>query len=276
VSVAAALTAGLPASRPRTSQLQQWWVLTSRLIAPTFRSGEVLTSILAPAVFTAGFYIPLNTVMTTFGFGLSSYAQFLMPLIAMQSLAFTAISAAFRSATDAVEGINRRFSAMPIGIGVPLGARMSATTFRFVISMAAAVVCGYIIGFRFEGSTWHTVGFFAFAFLVGAALSVGADLLGTMSSSPEATTQALMLPQLILGMLSVGFAPADQFPEWIQGFVRNQPVSQWVIALRAFAGDTTGNAGEVTWSLMGPPLAWALGMIVVLVPLTVWTNSRRP
>lgn len=275
MTIADALTAELPDTRPRTSAIQQWWVLTTRLVAPSLRSGEVLTSILAPAVFTVGFYLPLNAVMTFFGFGMSSYAQFLLPLIVMQALAFTAISTAFRAATDAVEGINRRFGAMPIGIGVPLAARMSATAVRFVISLAAALVCGYIIGFRFEGTAWHTAGFIGFAFLIGVALSVGADLLGTLSSSPEATTQALMLPQLILGMLSVGFAPADQFPEWIQGFVRNQPVSQWVIGMRALAGDSSGNAGEVTWSVMGPPLAWVFGMIVVLVPITVWINARR-
>ena len=271
-----AVTLHIPDTRPRASALQQWWVLTSRLIAPTLRNGEVLTSVLAPVVFTLGFYLPLKVVMSVFGLGMSSYAQYLMPLITLQALAFCAISAAFRAATDAVEGINRRFDAMPIGVGVPLAARMSATMLRFVISVAAAVASGYIIGFRFYGTTWETAGFFAFALLIGAALSVGADLLGTLSSSPEATTQVLMLPQLILGMLSVGFAPAHQFPTWIQGFVRNQPVSQFVIGLRALAGDSTPNAGEVTWSVMGPPLAWAIGLLIVFLPLSVWSISRRP
>ena len=52
-----------------------------------------------------------------------------------------------------------------------------------------------------------------------------------------------MLPQLIFGLLSVGIQPADQFPEWIQPIVRNQPISQCVYALRALAGDTTDAAG---------------------------------
>ena len=45
----------------------QWWVLTRRLLAPTLRNGEILTSLLAPAVFTVGFYIPLVGVMTFLG-----------------------------------------------------------------------------------------------------------------------------------------------------------------------------------------------------------------
>jgi ABC-2 type transport system permease protein len=49
--------------------------------------------------------------------------------------------------------------------------------------------------------------------------------------------QWLLLPQMILGLLSVGVQPAELFPQWIQPIVRNQPTSQWVYALRALAGD---------------------------------------
>ncbi|MFH5231618.1 ABC transporter permease [Antrihabitans spumae] len=262
--------------RKQPSVLRQWWVLTLRQVAPSLRNGEIATAILTPVVFTVGFYIPLNLVMSTFGHGLSSYAQFLMPMIVLQALAFAAITAALRAATDTVDGINRRFGSMPIGVGVPLAARMSANMFRCVISVSAAVVCGYVIGFRFALSAIHTVGFLLFALLVGAALSLGADVLGSLSKSPEATTQSLTLPQLILGMLSAGFAPASQFPGWIQGFVRNQPVSQFAYALRALAGDSTGGAGVVNWSTMGPPLAWVIGLIVVFAPLSIIITSRRP
>ena len=66
-----------------------------------------------------------------------------------------------------------------------------------------------------------------------------ADLIGTVAKNPEATTPLLMVPQLIFGLLSVGIQPAERFPEWIQPIVRNQPISQFVYALRALAGDTT-------------------------------------
>ena len=117
-------------ARATPETVQQWWVLSTRLIVPSIKTGEFLASVLAPAAFTASFYIPLKTVMTFSGNGFSSYAHYMMPLVILQAAAFTAISAAFRYATDAVEGINRRFGAMPIGVAVPLGARMSATAFR--------------------------------------------------------------------------------------------------------------------------------------------------
>lgn len=261
--------------RAAPATVQQWWVLTTRLIAPAVRSGEVLSSVLAPAAFTASFYIPLETVMMFSGNGFSSYAQYMMPLVILQAAAFTAISAAFRSATDAVAGLNRRFGAMPLRPLVPVAARMSANLFRLVISLAAAIASGYVIGFRFRLDGWHTLGFLALSLLIGIALTLGADVIGTLSKSPEATSQALVLPPLIFGMLSTGLAPADQFPEWIQWFVRNQPVSQFAIALRALAGDTAGNAGVVSWSLMGPSLLWLAAILAICAPVAVRLSARR-
>lgn len=261
--------------RPRTGLLSQWWVLTSRLIRPSWRNGELVTAVLAPTVFTVGFYVPLNLVMTVYGHGLSSYAQFLMPMIVMQAVAFCAISAAFRAASDAKDGLNIRFGTMPMPVVMPLAARIVAALYRAAVALAAAIVCGTVIGFRFYGSWWDTLGFVGFGLLLALALCLGADLLGSLSKSPEATTQALILPQLILGMVSTGFAPANQFPSWIQGFARNQPVSHFVYALRALGGDSTGNAGAVDWPILGPALAWTLGLLVVFGAGAVLVSNRR-
>lgn len=261
--------------RAAPDTVQQWWVLTTRLIVPSVKTGEVLSSIVAPAAFTASFYIPLKTVMMFSGNGFSSYAQYMMPLVILQAAAFTAISAAFRSATDSVAGLNRRFGAMPLRPLVPVAARMSANIFRLLISLAAAIASGYVIGFRFRLDAAHTLGYLAFSLLIGIAFTLGADVIGTVSKSPEATTQALVLPPLIFGMLSTGLAPASQFPTWIQWFVRNQPVSQFAIVLRALAGDTAGNAGTVSWSLVGPSLLWLAAILLICTPLAIRLSSRR-
>jgi hypothetical protein len=82
-------------SRPVPSTLQQWWVLTTRAITPTLRNGELVTQVAASIMFTVGFYIPLKQVMGVYAQGMSSYAQYLMPLIALQAIAFASVSAAF-------------------------------------------------------------------------------------------------------------------------------------------------------------------------------------
>jgi len=260
------------ALRPKTSTLQQWWVLTVRSVVPTLRNGEWATAVAASVIFTAGFYIPLKDFMGAATQGISSsYAQFLTPLIALQAVSFASISGAFRAATDAAAGINRRFRCMPIAPLTP-----AANMYRCVVGLTIALISGYAIGFRFHRGPFYIVGFCVLVLLIGLVLSLLFDLIGTKSQNPEATTPLLMLPQLIFGLVSVGIQPADQFPDWIQPIVRNQPISQFIYALRALAGDTTAAVGSPTWSVMSPTYLWLLGLSVFAVPMSAVAASRRP
>lgn len=101
------------------------------------------------------------------------------------------------------------------------------------------------------------------------------DLAGSVSKSPEATSYLLLMPSLILIMLSVGIQPVELFPSWIQPFVRDQPFSQFVYALRNLAGDATDVAGSPAWPAVGPALAWVAGMMLIAVPLYAHLLTRR-
>lgn len=265
----------IAAARPTVSTIQQCWVLTARVIRPTLRNGELATQIAAPIMFTIDFYLPLKGIMGGFAQGMSSYGQYLMPLVALVAVAFAGISAAFRSATDSVQGIDRRFKAMPIATLTPLAARMSASIYRCCIALVVSLACGYVIGFRFYGGVAHTVGFCVLVMVVGAAMALLGDLIGVANKNPEATAPLLLPPLFVLGLLSVGLQPAERFPAWIRGFVRNQWVSQFIEALRSLAGDSTPAAGAVTWPVMTPTLIWLAGFVVILVPLHVLVSSSR-
>lgn len=265
------------ALRPDPRGLQQWWVLTVRSIVPTLRNGEWATAVAASVIFTAGFYIPLKDFMGAATQGIaSSYGQYLAPLIALQAISFASISGAFRAATDASAGINRRFGSMPIAALTPAAARMSANMYRCVAGLAIALVCGYAIGFRFHRGPLYIAGFCLLVLLAGVALSSLFDWIGTKAQKPETTTPLLMVPQLIFGLVSVGIQPAEQFPGWIQPIVRNQPISQFIYALRALAGDTTTAAASPTWSVMAPSYLWIIGLFAVAVPMSAVAASRRP
>ena len=260
----------------RPSPLAQWWVLTKRFIAPTLRNGELVVTIASSVVFTAGFYIPLHQVMGTATKSLSSsYAQYVMPLIALQAITFAAMSTAFRAATDSVQGINRRFRSMPmtpfapvacphLGRGIPVR--------DFGGGGGGLRLCDRI---PVPPAPVYTAAFVLLVIAIGSILSFGADLVGTGSRNPAAMTPLLILPPLIFGLLSTGVQPVQQFPHWIQPIVRNQPVSQFVTALRALAGDTAPYGMPVTWSLLAPTLAWLAGLIALLIPTSVVVLSRR-
>ena len=265
---------GLAAARPSPSALRQWWILTVRAIAPTVRTGELFIAISLSGVFTACLYFPLKGIMSTVVQG--SYAQFVMPVIALQAVQFSAMSAAIRSSTDALEGINLRFGSMPIQALAPMAARMSANVYRCATALATAILFGHLIGFRFYRGPACIVGFCALVLFIGITLSLISDLLGIVMKNPQAIVYLLLLPLLILGILSVGLQPADQFPGWLQPFVRDQFNSQWVYALRAFAGDAANSEPQPSWGGVGSSLAWLAGIIAVTVPAyAIVLRSRR-
>jgi ABC-2 type transport system permease protein len=244
-------------ARPAPSTLQQWWTLTTRMIIPTLANGELATQVVGSIVFTVGFYLPLKNIMGAVQ-PMSSYAQYLTPLIALQAISFAAVSAAFRSALT------------------PLAARMTASVYRCVIALTVSLICGHIIGFKFYGGWLNTIGFVVLSLLIGVGLALMGDLIGAATRNPEATAPLLLVPQVTLGLASVGLQPVERFPTWIQPFVRDQPLSQWLNALRAFAGDSTPAAPPATWSVIGPALAWVAAMIVVFTVLHARVAARRP
>ncbi|WP_330252200.1 ABC transporter permease [Nocardia sp. NBC_00565] len=263
-SDATSLFAELPVAR--LSSFAQWRALTGRIVRTMAVKGELIIAMVTPLVFTLGFYLPLRYVMKFQGI---DYAQFVMPIIVLQTMAFTMMSNAQLSAYEALTGLSTRLQTMPIGMLVPLSARVAAGLVRSLTSLTAAIFFGYMIGFRFVAGPGQAVLFCAFSIAVGTVLALGADALGSLTKSPESLSQALTLPTLIFGMLSCGFVPEGSFPLWIRPFVRNQPISQFSFAMRDMAQDGVG------WNVLWVPLTWLVGMAIVFTPLAVWASVRR-
>lgn len=253
------------ALKARPSGIQQWLALTARINRSAFKSGDLAVALIVPLIFTLSFYLPLKYVMSLRGV---DYSQFIMPIVILQSMGFTAMAAAQRSSTEATTGMTARIQSMPVVTLAPLASRMTSAILRSLLAMGASVGYGYIIGFRFERPL-QAIEFLAFALMVGIVLALGADALGTLSKSPEALSQAITLPYLILGMLSSGFSPDTGFPSWIRPFVRNQPISHFAYVLRDLA------AGGISFHVLWPALVWLGGMAIVFVPLAVWAGTRR-
>lgn len=250
----------------RSRTVSQCVAMTSRAVHSARVENEFLVAIVMPIVFALGLYLPLRSVMDRQGI---DFVQFLVPIIVLQSSAFTAVSAAQRSAMDAMRGMNHRLSAMPVDKYVPLVARMVTNTVRSVVSLAAALICGALLGFRFSGSVWGAAGFVVTALFIGLVFSLGADALGLYARNPEATSQLLVLPQLVLGLLSTGFAPETSFPEWARPFARNQPISHFSATLRGLAD------GTVDMRSLVPSMLWLAGAIALFVPLAVRAQRVR-
>ncbi|WP_019931175.1 ABC transporter permease [Nocardia sp. BMG111209] len=255
----------LAATPLRVPAALQWSALSGRTLRAALREGDLPFGFLAPMIFFVCFYVPLRHSMEMSG---GKYAQYLLPVILLQGMFFTGMSAGDRSARDVHSGMGTRLRSMPVQAWLPLAARMSANLARAVAAVAGGLVIGSIFGFRFHDAGAAVV-FVLLTLAFGVAIVIGADTLGVVTGKPEIGASALLTPQLLLIMMSTGFVPAQLFPGWIQPFVRNQPVSQAASALRDLA------AGEFTAAL-GITVAWIAGLIVVFTALAVRVERRRP
>ncbi|MEC3955092.1 ABC transporter permease [Nocardia sp. CDC153] len=243
----------------------QWKALSGRTIRAAVRDGDLPFGFAAPMIFFLCFYVPLRRSMEAGGL---DYAQYLLPVIVLQGMFFTAMSAGDRAARDTFSGMGTRLRSMPVRPWVPMAARMSANLVRAVVAIAGALVIGYVFGFRFHDPA-GALGFALLALAFAAAVVIGADTLGVATGKPEIGASALLAPQLLLIMMSTGFVPAQAFPGWIQPFVRNQPVSQAAAALRGLADGEFPAAVAIS-------AVWCAALIVAFAALSVLVERRRP
>lgn len=239
--------------------------LTERSLMSSARDGGLVFEILSPVAYLAGFSVALHGLVNT---GSTSYPQYLLPAVVVQSVVFVALLTADRAARDQLHGMAKRLGTLPIAAAVPVTARMTATLLRGALALSVSIGAGYAFGFRMTGGLGYSAAFILVAMLLCLAVALGADALGSTASSVEGASYLLFVPQLLLFMLSTGIAPEKTFPGWLRPYVRNQPVSQISESLRGLA------TGHVVAANMAATLAWCLGMAVIFGAITLRMQRR--
>ena len=227
---------------------------------------SVLGAVVFPLLFFALFNVVLRRVMDAQGF---DYVQLLPPTIVVQAMLFAGMSSAYYVADDRLSGITERFASLPIGRAAPAIGRALGDLARAAVSLVVVIGVGVAAGMRFDaGLVWIPL-FVLVALLFSLAVALGMGLLGLSASSPEAAVSLATVPYLPLLMLSAGFAPIENFPDWLEPIVRNQPVTVTIDALRALAGD-----GDIS-STVPVALAWTVGLAVLFAAVGVRVIGGR-
>ena len=241
--------------------------LAQRVFTRSLRDLDLLLAIGTPVAFLMVVTLGLRKVIDT---GNVSYPQYVLPAVIVQSILLGTLTAADRAAKDKSSGITARLRTLPLNPATPLMARVSYSVMRDSIGMLAAVGVAHLMGFRFTGGIGHTVAFFATALCLTVGLALGADAVGSMGWELNDVSQLLLIPQLLLVVLSTGLAPVESFPDWVQPFVRYQPVSQISETLRGLA------AGHVGAANLAVSAAWCVGILVVCAAFSLRLQTRRP
>ncbi|WP_245547024.1 ABC transporter permease [Nocardia brevicatena] len=242
----------------------QWTALSERGIRAALREGDLVLAFVAPVAFFVCAYVPLRKSMAAVGI---DYAQYLLPLIVVYAMFFTAMFAGDRAAREVAGGMGTRLRAMPVRPWVPPTARISANMVRAVVALAAALAVGAGFGFRFHGVLPALV-FVVLVLVFGAAAVLCADALGTATGNPELGATVLLVPQLLLLMMSTGFVPVEGFPEWVRPFVRYQPVSRITDALRGLADGRFPSDVAVA-------VVWTVGLLTLGAVAAVRVERKR-
>jgi ABC-2 type transport system permease protein len=139
--------------------------------------------------------------------GDTTYPQYILPVIVVQAMIFTAMTTADRAARDHLSGLGIRLRTLPMTALVPVSARMLSALIRAVAALAAAVGIGYAFGFRFNGNSpgsWAEIAaFVGLALMLSLALSLGADAVGSVATNAEAAGQTLVSLAWCVGLLLV-------------------------------------------------------------------------
>jgi ABC-2 type transport system permease protein/oleandomycin transport system permease protein len=160
-----------------------------------------------------------------------NYVDYLMPALFAQNAIFDGFGTAAAFATDAKDGVVDRFRALPIARPAVLTGRALADLLRqtAVLALLTAVAVG--VGFRFHGGWGQSLAGLAMALLLGQVLFWVFAAIGFGTANPESAA-AMTTPFMLLVFISSAFIPVSTLPGWLQPVARNQPVSQFMDAVR--------------------------------------------
>jgi ABC transporter DrrB family efflux protein len=199
----------------------------------------------------------------------TSYVNYLMPGIFVQTVAFGSVQTSIGLAEDLQKGLIERFRALPMARSAVLTGRTTADLCRNMLTVVIITVVGLIVGFRPTTGALAFVAGILVILLFAYALSWGFAVIGLSAPNSE-VAQVVSFPILFpLVFASSAFVPVSNMPGWLQGFATYQPVSVTVTACRALMiGGPTAK-----WVLQS--VLWSLGLLVVLTPMAVRRYRTR-
>lgn len=159
------------------------------------------------------------------------YVDYLVPALLTQNAIFDGFTTAAAFATDAGGGVVDRFRALPMARSAVLTGRALADLLRQVAVLAVSTAIAVGIGFRFHGGWAYALAGLAMALLFGQVLFWVFAAIGFGTRNAE-TAAAMTTPFMLLVFVSSALIPVSTLPGWLQPVARNQPVSQFMDAVR--------------------------------------------
>jgi ABC-2 type transport system permease protein len=213
-----------------------------------------------PLLFTAMFaYV--------FGGAISGDVQTYLPLMIPGILAQTTLTACIATGVqlreDMEKGVFDRFKSLPISRIAPLAGPMVADLLRYTIATVLTIATGMLMGYRPQGGALGVLAGALLTIFTGWSLAWIFTWIGTWARSAQSVQGVSLMILFPLTFLSNAYVPADTLPGWLQTFVKFNPVSHVVSAVRDLMNNGAVTA-EVGWALFA-----CFVVIAIFAPLSV-------
>ena len=215
------------------------------------------------------------TLMFTYIFGgaisgdVASYLPVIIPGILVQTVITTSIVTGVQLREDMEKGVFDRFKSLPIARIAPLAGALLADTIRYTIATVLTFIMGYIMGLRPEGGIEHVAIAAVLVIFCSWAISWIFAFFGVIARTASSVQGISMLVLFPLTFLSNAFVPVDTMPNWLQWFVKANPISHLVTAVRDLVNHGTMGV-DLVYSLIG-----SVVIVAIFAPITVRAYMRR-
>jgi ABC-2 type transport system permease protein/oleandomycin transport system permease protein len=250
----------------------QWWLLDSlemvrRNLIRIRRTPELLLDVtVTPIMFVLLFRYVFGGAIDV---GNTSYVNYLMAGIFVQTIVFAAIYTSVLLANDLEKGMIDRFRSLPMAQSAVITGRTLTDLLRGALAVAVMWIVGLLVGFSPQGGVLNWVGAIGLLLLFGWAISWVGVTLGMLMRTPEAVNGVIFVTVFPLTFASSAFVPTDTMPSWLQAFAENQPLTLLINAVRDLVLGGSGGADLL------PAVLWGVGLLVVFFPIGVWLYQRR-
>lgn len=272
VRVEAARTATRIARPARSgSAVRDMLAVTGRNLTSIRRVPQLLVfTLIQPVIFVVLFRYVMGGSISVPG---SSYVNYLVPGIFIQTVTFGALQTAIGMAADLKSGLLERFRSLPMSRAAVLAGRTTADLFRNIVVVMLIAGVGFLVGFRVQTSAMEFIGALLLVVLFSYVMSWVFATVGLLVGDPESAQAASFPVMAPFVFASSAFVAVQNMPDWLQGFAEHQPVSVLASAVRALSiGELPG--AESTSYYVTAALLWCAGILLVMMPLAIWRYRK--